>query len=696
MPIEPKNVEYDTSYSKFIFSELAKGPHVGDLLHKIFEYIDFSEDTNWDVIVNNSLKHLLPEQAENENHKTCLVHMINEVVNSSIIIDNKTFSLSDIDNTKKKSEIEFDFTVNKFNTDRLSELNKLMPEGYSIDYKNYDEVEGILNGFIDLFFEHDGKYYILDWKSNYLGNTIEDYNKNNIVDMMNRSNYHLQYLIYTLAIKKYLSSKIHDFNYDEHFGGVIYLFIRGVRKGSADSIFTYKPKIELIKKLDEIFSSDKEEELIGESVISCKEVVVETVKQKNDDIDADLGLEECYKGKGASENSSEEEKGINKSSNNKEKEQIVMDTKEYFKTEEFKELLDNSVKKHLNKFSTHDSVAYEGNLKNDILHFIKEIEKGNVEIYNEFSLQHELGCFLRKDNRIVQFERNVSHFGLDKKNYVKKEIDIVVINSNTEQNNNIIGVEALELKMPLNGQCPEEMFSFIKDIKFLEEISSNSKKTNYFLAITDDKLFWDREIKNDGIYSYFRNEPNIINAREKIYKPTGEGKDEIFYSLENKYLYSWLSIKNTNYKYLLIDIPTPRNTKSSNSDESNINEEEEISENNEKSTNKDNNKSTKDKGSKEEQKKSENTSPKHNDKQDLSLIEVEGEDGEEFEMDGNRYKILDQKNNYHLYNLDTGDKEVAIRKIKDYLESKNISFKEGDNTHALARELIKYLKNKNV
>ena len=107
-----------------------------------------------------------------------------------------------------------------------------------------------MNGKMDLFFEHLGRYYVLDWKSNYLGAITEDYSSAALAIAMNESNYHLQYLIYTLAAKKYLESRLPAFDYETQFGGVIYLFVRGMRIGSDAGIFACKPALSKIVQLE--------------------------------------------------------------------------------------------------------------------------------------------------------------------------------------------------------------------------------------------------------------------------------------------------------------------------------------------------------------------------------------------------------------------------------------------------------------
>jgi len=109
-----------------------------------------------------------------------------------------------------------------------------------------------MNGKIDLFFEHEGRFYILDWKSNYLGYRPEDYDTAGVRNAMDENNYHLQYLLYAVALKKYISARMPSFDYEQHFGGVIYLFLRGIRSNSADGVFTARPSRELIDNIEKI------------------------------------------------------------------------------------------------------------------------------------------------------------------------------------------------------------------------------------------------------------------------------------------------------------------------------------------------------------------------------------------------------------------------------------------------------------
>ncbi len=90
-------------------------------------------------------------------------------------------------------------------------------------------LEGMLKGFVDLLCEHEGRYYILDYKSNRLGTTHQDYTQDAMRDAVLHHRYDVQYALYTLALHRLLSARLGSaYDYDTHIGGAIYLFLRGV------------------------------------------------------------------------------------------------------------------------------------------------------------------------------------------------------------------------------------------------------------------------------------------------------------------------------------------------------------------------------------------------------------------------------------------------------------------------------------
>lgn len=183
------------------------------------------------------------------------------------------------------------------------------------------------------------------------------------------------------------------------------------------------------------------------------------------------------------------------------------------------------------------------NLIGHIKDFFNLVNIQQIEIYNEFSLQHELGLYLRNHLNPtfkIQFERNTKFFGIQQK-LIKKELDIVIYNLLVDEK------YAIELKFPKNGQYPESMFSFAKDIKFMEQIKAANFTHTYAITYVEDKLFYSGS-NTTGIYSYFRSSQPLHG---EIIKPTGK-KDEQFH-INGSYQIHWEAL-NGNSKYYLVEI----------------------------------------------------------------------------------------------------------------------------------------------
>ncbi|HSB93097.1 MAG TPA: exodeoxyribonuclease V subunit beta [Flavitalea sp.] len=247
--IKPITGGHLEAYDRFIFYQLLKGAHTGNLLHYIFEHVNFASDSNWSYVINKAITQFVP--GKRELYSPLLLQLVETIVHVPIKINNTEFTLSQVGAANRLHEFEFDFSINSAS---VSALNSLSNSNVRFAIREQADLEGLMNGLIDLLFLHEGKYYILDWKSNYLGDRVEDYSIERLGEAMNDNNYHLQYLLYTIAVKKYLRSRLGEtFNYEEDFGGVIYLFVRGIRKKLPHGIFTIMPSSELVEKLEHYF-----------------------------------------------------------------------------------------------------------------------------------------------------------------------------------------------------------------------------------------------------------------------------------------------------------------------------------------------------------------------------------------------------------------------------------------------------------
>ena len=115
-----------------------------------------------------------------------------------------------------------------------------------------------MKGFIDLVFCYQDRYYILDWKTNYLGNHPHDYASVLLKANVESHFFNLQYTIYTVALHKYLRLRLPGYDFNRHFGGVYYFFLRGIQSTSEEGFGVYYDALsesrQMIEQLEHTFS----------------------------------------------------------------------------------------------------------------------------------------------------------------------------------------------------------------------------------------------------------------------------------------------------------------------------------------------------------------------------------------------------------------------------------------------------------
>jgi exodeoxyribonuclease V beta subunit len=239
-------VKHEDAFDRFVFDEFPKGAKAGNILHTILEKIDFTDRAGWDSVIGEALDFY--RLGGDRNHvKTQLLTWLDHLLQVSIPVGDEILQLSAVGREDLICEFEFDFNLREFSVSQILDVAGEVKMKVNI---GFGSVRGIMNGKMDLFFRHNGKYYILDWKSNYLGNTVAHYGADAVATAMEESNYHLQYLLYSLAARLFLRSRIPDFDYETQFGGIIYLFARGVRQVEVTGIFTDKVGTVVLDRLE--------------------------------------------------------------------------------------------------------------------------------------------------------------------------------------------------------------------------------------------------------------------------------------------------------------------------------------------------------------------------------------------------------------------------------------------------------------
>jgi exodeoxyribonuclease V beta subunit len=165
------------------------------------------------------------------------------------------------DLTTLRPELEFWFESRNVSIRKLDEL----VTRHTLNEADRPRVEetrfnGMLKGFIDLVFEHNGRYYVLDYKSNTLGEDDSAYTDQAMGNAILDKRYDLQYVLYLLALHRLLKARLPDYDYDRHIGGAVYLFLRGI-DSSTGGAFTDKPPRALIEQLDALFDGESVEEV---------------------------------------------------------------------------------------------------------------------------------------------------------------------------------------------------------------------------------------------------------------------------------------------------------------------------------------------------------------------------------------------------------------------------------------------------
>jgi exodeoxyribonuclease V beta subunit len=121
---------------------------------------------------------------------------------------------------------------------------------------------GFLHGFVDLVFEHEGRWHLVDWKSNKLGEHASDYRPAALERSIDEHAYALQFCLYTLALHRLLRRRVPGYAYERHFGAVHYVYLRGAGDPAADpgespGLYTTRPSAVLVDTLDRLFEAAK-------------------------------------------------------------------------------------------------------------------------------------------------------------------------------------------------------------------------------------------------------------------------------------------------------------------------------------------------------------------------------------------------------------------------------------------------------
>jgi exodeoxyribonuclease V beta subunit len=155
-----------------------------------------------------------------------------------------------------KVEMEFWFPTPDVRLERLdAQVRRHTLGGAARPALSAHTLNGMLKGFIDLVFEHEGRYFVADYKSNWLGAQDADYTPTRMQQAVLDKRYDLQYVLYVFALHRLLRSRLAGYDYERHVGGAVYLFLRG-HAAPSQGLHLERPPWALIEALEQMFSGN--------------------------------------------------------------------------------------------------------------------------------------------------------------------------------------------------------------------------------------------------------------------------------------------------------------------------------------------------------------------------------------------------------------------------------------------------------
>ncbi|XBC39630.1 MAG: exodeoxyribonuclease V subunit beta [Buchnera aphidicola (Chaetogeoica yunlongensis)] len=244
--INDDNLNKDTIFSSHTFP---KGKKYGILIHRILKNTPFNKNIESKWLFNELIKY---------NLDTKWIKKLQVWINTifcTTLNESSNLKLCELNSKKYIKELKFSLPIKKITKTQLIQILNIKKNNIHIlDNTKFYPIQGILTGIIDLIFFWKGKYFLLDYKTNWLGSSNQDYSKNTIHQIIKQYHYDFQYQLYSLALNRYLTQKVKNYNFSKHFGGIYILFLRAINENkSKNGIFYTLPNINIIKQLENIF-----------------------------------------------------------------------------------------------------------------------------------------------------------------------------------------------------------------------------------------------------------------------------------------------------------------------------------------------------------------------------------------------------------------------------------------------------------
>ena len=240
--------------------DFPRGPGPGTLVHEIFEELAFHGGTRTDLDALVTQK-LTVWGVDAVQWGGILADSLDTMLDVPLPTQGTPMPLRALERSRRLDEMAFLLPVGALGqalcVERIAALLRAhgnVPPAYPERVASLpaEPVKGFLTGFLDLVFVWEGRWYVVDYKTNHLGDKVSDYGPEQLVDAMSEHHYYLQYHFYTVALHRYLTRRLVDYDYEASFGGVMYLFLRGLGSDGR-GVFADRPTRAMVDALDAAF-----------------------------------------------------------------------------------------------------------------------------------------------------------------------------------------------------------------------------------------------------------------------------------------------------------------------------------------------------------------------------------------------------------------------------------------------------------
>ena len=231
------------------------GTTTGLLFHEILQNVLYGKDSGEDLETQIE-RRLNRFGFFPDLWKGVVLGTVQNILNYPLITQERSFNLGQLNQSRFLTEMEFYYPLKRITCSMINEFfskenNRTEPFTASLlEPLAFDPVSGFMKGYIDFVFEHQNRYYIIDWKTNYLGPQTNEYSQASMQRAMRVHAYPLQYHLYVLALHLYLEKRLDHYNYEKNFGGIFYVFVRGLDLAHPGyGVYADRPSFSVIEAL---------------------------------------------------------------------------------------------------------------------------------------------------------------------------------------------------------------------------------------------------------------------------------------------------------------------------------------------------------------------------------------------------------------------------------------------------------------